>query len=597
MSDSEAFLGVTRSLRGQAWYRRAFLPRVAEALASATGQPLLAGELMASRGVTPDTAPGYLNPTLKADLPDPSTITDMARAAARLADTVERGGTVGVFGDYDVDGATSTALLVRYITAVGGTVVPYIPDRMREGYGPNLPGLMTLKERGADLVITVDCGTLSYEPLAGAKAAGLDVIVCDHHKAEMVLPEAVAVVNPNRLDDESGLTQLAAVGVTFMLLVALNAELRERGFFKSRKSPNLLSLLDIVALGTVCDVVPLTGLNRTFVRQGLKVMGERRNVGLRALADVARMDEAPSTYHLGFLLGPRINAGGRVGESDLGTRLLTTENEDEARSLAKRLDHFNEDRRAIEQEVQAEALAQLAQHADDPTLALAVGAGWHPGVIGIVASRLKEKYGVPSLVLAIDKGIAKGSARSIAGVDLGSAVIDAASAGLLINGGGHAMAAGLTVAEDLIPDLKAFLKDRLADSVAKARETQALKVDGLIAAAGLTARLVDQIEAVGPYGVGNPNPRFVLEHVTIVSVDTVGQNHLRLRVKGRDGKTVKAMAFRATDEDWGQELLAGLGKTVHLVGRIKKDSWAGGNAAEFHVEDAAWAGLSAVSGA
>jgi len=449
MGIGTAFLGVERSLLGRRWRQRAADDRAALTLAQRLSLPEPIARVLAGRGIGAAEAEDFLNPTLRALLPDPLHLRDMAAAAARIAAAVMSGEPIAVFGDYDVDGATSAALLERFFAAAGVPIRVYIPDRLREGYGPNAPALLRLRAEGVGLVITVDCGTAAFEPLAAAAEAGLDVIVVDHHVAEPRLPRAAAVINPSRLDEESPHRQLAAVGVAFLLVVAVNRALREAGWYRLRCQPDLMQWLDLVALGTVCDVVPLTGVNRALVTQGLKVMARRANPGLAALADVSRLDERPNAYHLGFLLGPRVNAGGRVGEADLGVRLLTTPDPGEARALAERLDGYNQERQAIEARVLAEAIAAV-EGATAGSLAFATAPGWHPGVIGIVASRLKERYNRPAFVVALDGGIGKGSGRSVNGVDMGAAVIAAKQAGLLINGGGHAMAAGLTVATDRV---------------------------------------------------------------------------------------------------------------------------------------------------
>ncbi|MEX2248435.1 MAG: single-stranded-DNA-specific exonuclease RecJ, partial [Parvibaculum sp.] len=469
------FLGVDRSVSGRAWVSRLADDRLALAIAQREGLPEIVARVLAGRGVAPEDCAAYLAPSLKSLMPDPRALVDMEKAAARVARAIMDGEKVAVFGDYDVDGATSSALLHRFFRAVGSELRVYIPDRIREGYGPNAPALLRLKQEGIGLVVTVDCGTMAHKALGLAADAGLPSIVIDHHQAEPALPPAYALVNPNRLDDESGLGQLAAVGVAFLFVVAINRALRDAGFYAGRAEPDLMQWLDLVALGTVCDVVPLTGLNRAFVAQGLRVMARRRNVGLAALADVARMNGAPSTYHLGFLLGPRVNAGGRVGRADLGARLLVTEDEEEARALAEELNVMNAERQAIEAQVLEEALAQVEARLSasrvntPPPLILAQARGWHPGVIGIVASRLKDKYDRPTFVLAFDaKGEGKGSGRSIAGVDLGRAVTAALEAGLLVNGGGHAMAAGITLGENKLEAFEAFLTKRLEEPVAAA---------------------------------------------------------------------------------------------------------------------------------
>lgn len=593
--DQETLLGVASSALGQRWVQRPFLERHARAIAERLGVSLTVGQLIAGRGITVEQAETFFRPSLRDLMPDPATILDMTVGAQRIVRAIDAGEKIAVFGDYDVDGATSSALLVRYFAALGIEIATYIPDRMAEGYGPNTPALLGLRGQGVDLVITVDCGTLSYEPLQTARDAGLDVIVVDHHKAESTLPETKALINPNRLDDDSGQGQLAAVGVAFLLTVEMNRLLRAAGWFgEKRKEPDLRLLLDIVALGTVCDVVPLTGVNRALVTQGLKIMAQRRNAGITALADVGRVSEAPTTYHAGFVLGPRVNAGGRVGEAGLGTKLLSTDNPLEARQIAEKLDKYNEERRTIEAGVLAEAFAQVeAEVGPDgspDTVVIACGEGWHAGVIGIVASRLKDKYRLPALVIALDNGEGKGSARSISGVDLGAAVIEAQHKGLLLKGGGHAMAAGLTVAEDKVEALGAFLRDHMRADVAKAFENRALKLDSVIALSGATTDLIDDIERVGPFGAGNPSPHFAIPDVDLLKADRVGENHLRCIFKSKDGNSIKAMAFRQADEPIGTLLRTGIGRRFHIAGKLKKDTWAGANKVEITLEDVALVG-------
>ncbi|MBM3541284.1 MAG: single-stranded-DNA-specific exonuclease RecJ, partial [Alphaproteobacteria bacterium] len=455
------------------------------ALAQRLELPEIVGRVMAGRGVTLDTADAYLNPTLRALLPDPSHLRDMDKAAARLAKAVMAGERIAIFGDYDVDGATSAALLHRFLSAVGAPPRLYIPDRMAEGYGPNAAALRRLASEGVAVVVTVDCGIVAFEALEEGAEAGLDVVVVDHHVAEPRLPRAHAVVNPNRLDETSPLKQLAAVGVAFMLAIATNRALRAAGWYGAgRPAPDLLDWLDVVALGTVCDVVPLTGLNRALVTQGLKIMARRANAGLAALADVARLDEAPAAYHAGFVLGPRVNAGGRVGESDLGVRLLTTEDPAEAAALAKRLDAHNRERQALEARALDGALAQ-AMGETGPLVLVAHGS-WHPGVIGIVASRLVERFNRPAAVVALAGAEGKGSARSVPGVDMGAAVIAARQAGHLANGGGHPMAAGFTVSAAKLDALRAFLAERIGAEIARNKVVPALSLDGALALGAAT---------------------------------------------------------------------------------------------------------------
>ncbi|MGH6618885.1 MAG: single-stranded-DNA-specific exonuclease RecJ, partial [Alphaproteobacteria bacterium] len=472
--------------------------------------PEIIGRLMAARGIALDGVDDFLRPALRNQLPDPSRLKDMDAAASRLADAVRSGETIGVFGDYDVDGATSSALLKRFFEAVGATVEIYIPDRIVEGYGPNLAGLQRLQRNGAGVVVTVDCGITAFEPLADAAKGGLEVIVVDHHVAEPRLPAARAVVNPNRLDDDSGQGQLAAVGVAFLLVVAVNRVLRGAGWYAARPEPDLLQWLDLVALGTVCDVVPLTGVNRALVAQGLKVMARRGNHGIAALADVAGATEAPDAYHAGFIIGPRVNAGGRVGECWLGATLLSTPDSAEARGYAEKLDRYNQERREIEAACLEAAIDQVENGAVADGLVYASSEGWHPGVIGIVAGRLRERYNRPACVVAMSDGIGKGSGRSVRGVDLGAAILAARQSGLLINGGGHRMAAGFTVARESEESLRAFLAARIAADTGPGGITPSLRLDGALQSAGATVALLQSLDALAPFGAGNPRPRFAL---------------------------------------------------------------------------------------
>ena len=579
-------LGVERSIGGRRWRNRLDDDRLALALAQRLDLPEIVARVLAARGIDADQAGDFLNPTLRALLPDPSVMAGMDEAVARLADAVVAGETIGIFGDYDVDGATSSALLVRFLSALGVPAVVHIPDRQKEGYGPNAPALLALRERGARLVVTVDCGISAFEPLRLADEAGVEVIVFDHHTAEATLPAARAVVNPNRLDDTSGLGQLAAVGVTFMAVVALNRELRRRGHYATRAEPQLMAWLDLVALGTICDSVPLTGLNRALVLQGFKAMASRGNRGLAALADIARITEAPGAYHAGFILGPRINAGGRVAEPDLGVRLLTTEDGDVATGLALRLDALNIERQTIEKGVLDAALRQAEAQAEASCIVVA-DPGWHPGVIGIVASRVVERFNRPAFVVALADGIGKGSGRSLAGVDLGAAVTAARQAGLLVNGGGHPMAAGITVEEDRLAEVAAFLCERLARAVSERPVLPELGIDGSLAVGAANVELLAAIERLGPFGVGNAEPRFVVSGARVVRADVVGADHVRCILAGGDGARLKAIAFRAAGEPLGQALTAGTGRELHLAGKLRMDRWQGAERAQLIIEDAA----------
>jgi single-stranded-DNA-specific exonuclease len=583
-------LGIERSILGQAWRWRG---TSADGRDGGFEADDLVTQLLLARGVTRDAIEQHRLPTLRGFMPDPSVFQDMDRAAGRLADAVLAGEAVTIFADYDVDGATSAALLILLLRQLGCDPAAYIPDRLMEGYGPSGEALVRIAEGGASLIVTVDCGAQAFEALAMARAAGVDVIVVDHHKCAAALPEAHALVNPNRLDESeegSGHGHLAAVGVAFLLGAALIRTLRQRGFFAGRAEPKLIALLDLVALGTVADVAQLRGLNRAFVTQGLKVMAGRGNIGLAALAEAARLTNAPSCTDLGFALGPRINAGGRVGKSDLGVRLLTTSDPEEARAIAAELDRLNEERRAIEAAV-TEAAEAEARHQDNRSVAVIAGKGWHPGVIGIVAGRLKERLGKPAIVIALDDaGIGKGSGRSISGVDLGAAVLAAKDLGMLAAGGGHAMAAGLTINAEKLADFSDWIDEMLAADVARAREDRALLLDAVLAPGGVSPALVEALDAGGPYGAGWPAPRVAAGPVRIIKADIVGSGHVRAVVAGAEGRSIKTIAFRQGETALGQALLgAGSTRRLWLAGRARVDSWNGNRNAELHVEDAAWA--------
>jgi len=584
--------GVDLSLGGRSWCWRGGNMDLTRGSA---GLDDIVTQLLLARGVAPDDIERQRTPLLRDFLPDPSLFNDMDAAAMRLADAVTSGETVTVYGDYDVDGATSAALLIRLLRMLGREAGHYIPDRLLEGYGPSGEALVRLAREGSSLVITVDCGAMAHEALGQAREAGLDVIVVDHHKCDATLPTAHALINPNRLDESPPAAahgHLAAVGVAFLLAVATVRALRSRGYFEGRNEPDLFSLLDLVALGTVADVAALHGLNRALVAQGLRVMARRNNAGMSALIDASRINRAPTCSDLGFALGPRVNAGGRVGESSLGVRLLTTEDAEEARTIAAELSRLNEERRAIEAEVQEAAEAQIARQHNRSVLVLA-GRGWHPGVIGIVAGRIKEKTGKPTIVVALDAeeaGNGKGSGRSVTGVDLGAAIIAAREAGLLLSGGGHAMAAGLTVAPDRIEQLGIWLDERLATTILHSAGNRALHLDLSLAPGAMTRDLVATLESAGPFGMGWPSPRVAVGPVRIVKADVVGADHLRLIVRGDDGASFKAIAFRQAESDMGQVLLrAGRERKLWLAGRARIDDWASRPQAELHLEDAAFA--------
>ena len=586
------FLGVERSFTGKRWHERLVDARLGLTLAQRLSVPEIIGRALAARGVGVEDAESYLNPTLREYFPDPRHLIDMDVAVERLVGAVRGGEKIAVFGDYDVDGATSAALIKRFFAAVGAEVTVYIPDRLKEGYGPNEAALIKLRRQGIDIVITVDCGISAHGPLAAAAEAGLDVIVVDHHVAEATLPRALAVINPNRLDEHSPHGALAAVGVAYLLCVAVNAGLREAGWYGDgaaggRDEPDLIRWLDLVALGTVCDMVPLTGLNRALASQGLKVLARRRNTGLAALADVVGLDARPEAWHLGFVLGPRINAGGRVGDADLGVRLLTTTDESEARALAVRLDEQNAERKAIEAAVLEQALAQ-AEGGRGAGVVFVSAQGWHPGVIGIVASTLARRFGRPALVVALLNGVCKGSGRSVKGVDLGSSVIAARQEGLLINGGGHPMAAGFTVARDKLGALREFIEARVAAEIEAGDIGPTLMLDGALKPAATTVGLVDLIRRLGPFGSGNAEPRFAFPSVRVAKADVVGENHVRCFLTASEGGgRLKAIAFRSAGTALGDALLDRSGLALHIAGHVRRDDWKGRDGVQLLIDDAA----------
>ena len=593
MPESRPFLGVERSVTGRVWRDRLGARGSAAALAIGQrhGLPELLCRVLAGRQVDLDDVDAFLDPTVKALLPDPSSLTDMDAAATRLADAVTRSEQVAIIGDYDVDGATSTALLVRVLRACGLDPVFHIPDRLFEGYGPSTDAVRNIAERGTNLLVTVDCGTTSADALGEAKRLGLDVIVLDHHQAGEQPPPAVALVNPNREDDLSGLGHLAAVGVTFMAAVALVRELRKRGFWTgARSEPDLLQVLDLVALGTVADVVPLKGLNRAFVTRGLVFMRARDNVGLRALMDASRLSGPPAPFHLGFLLGPRINAGGRIGDATLGTKLLVTDDSAEAAAIAARLDELNRERQDIEkatlEQAEAEAFASLGLE-EKGAIVLASGEGWHPGVVGLVAARLKERFGRPAFAIALLGQTGTGSGRSIPGVDLGRTVRRAVAEGLLEKGGGHAMAAGLTVARSKLGALRAYFEEHLRDAVEASRAADHLAIDGALTAGAANGELWTMIERAGPFGAGNAEPVFALPSHVVAFADPVGAAHVRLRLRAGDGKQIGAIAFRALGRPLGDALLAARGHPLHVAGTLSLDRWQGNEHVELRVLDAA----------
>lgn len=576
-----AYLGVDSSLSGRRWVGPDIeTERAAEMMRQQSDLPQAVCQVLARRGVPLMEARGFLDPKLKELLPDPRGMKDMETAAARFLEAVLKRQRIAVFADYDVDGGSSAALLIRWLREMGLMATLYVPDRIDEGYGPNAAAMRDLATNH-DLIVCVDCGTLSHEPIAAAR--GADVIVLDHHLGAETLPDCVAVVNPNRQDESGDLGYLCAAGVVFLMLVEAGRQMREAG----AAGPNLMDMLDLVALATVADVAPLIGANRALVRQGLRVMAQRRHPGLVALSDVARMDTAPNTYHLGFLLGPRVNAGGRIGQADLGARLLSTDNPSEAQALATRLDQLNSERREIEEAVRAAALNQAETRGLDGPLAWAAGEGWHPGVVGIVASRLKEAANRPAIVIGFDGDEGKGSGRSVSGVDLGAAIQRLASEGLLVKGGGHRMAAGLTVMRDKLEAAMTRLSDLLAKQGAGQGGPADLKLDGTLMPGAATVDLLEQIEQAGPFGAGAPAPRYALPDLQIRFAKRVGASHLKLSLADGMGGGLDAILFGAFDGPLGPRLENHGGARFHFAGRLEVNSWGGRQSVQLRIEDAA----------
>jgi single-stranded-DNA-specific exonuclease len=593
MADGSAmsgFLGVARSLSGRMWLQR---PADADTvrrhqLAHGLSEPL--ARALAARRIGPEAAEPYLNPTLKALFPDPSSFLDMDRAAEILVDALQAGRPAAVFADYDVDGASSAALIVRWFRAMGSELPIYVPDRLTEGYGPSALAFERLKGQGVELVVTVDCGAAAHEAIAAATGLGLDVVVIDHHLMKGEAPPAAAVVNPNRPGCNSGQGVLAAAGVAFVLLAALNREARRRGLFESRPEPDLRQWLDLAALGAVCDVTQLVGFNRALAAQGLKVMSGWANPGLKALLAVSGSKPGPATvFHAGFILGPRINAGGRIGRSDLGARLLSTDDPAEALALAEELDALNASRKEVERQVFEEAVAavEAAGQANAPVLVVA-REGWHPGVVGIVAGRLRERYRRPAIVIGLDlvAQVGKGSGRSQPGVDLGRAIIAAFDQGLLLAGGGHAMAAGLTVRADGVDRLRGFLCERLETDFMQAAAADAVEIDALVAPGGADRRLFEDFQRLAPFGPGNPEPVFALGDVQVQQPMAMRGGHIRCILTDGAGARLKAIAWRAGDTDLGRRLMSAEG-ALHIAGRLKADDYMGREGVQFEIEDAA----------
>lgn len=591
--DKRYFLGVKRSATGIAWEHRLNERQELTALAIAQGFGTgdLLARILAGRGVVAEETERFLDPTIRALLPDPSSLTDMEKAAERIADAILRREKVAIFGDYDVDGAASSALLKRFLAHYGVPSEIYIPDRIFEGYGPNPEAMRELVARGASLIVTVDCGTNSAASIDAAKAAGADVVVLDHHQVGGPLPEATAVVNPNRDDDLSGQGHLCAAGVTFLALVQTAKVLRTRN--TGVAPPDLLSLLDLVSLATVCDVVPLTGVNRAFVVKGLLAIRQQRNPGLAALARVSRIGEPVNVFHLSFLIGPRINAGGRIGDAALGSRLLATDDPAEAESIAATLDRLNQERQAMEQEMLAQARAEADAEligGTGPGIVVTANDRWHPGIVGLLASRLKDHARRPAFAIAFNaNGLGTGSGRSVSGFDLGRLVREAMAEGLIVKGGGHAMAAGITVERDKLGALRAFFETRAASDVLRLRDEESLKIDAALSAEGATHDLLDALERAGPYGAGHPTPVLVLPRHRLVDARLIGTNHIRADLRSDGGGKVQGIAFRAADAELGSFLVKNRGSTIHIAGGLSANYWNGARSVQFRIIDAALA--------
>lgn len=590
-SEKRFFLDVRRSASGLAWEHRldSRQENLSLAIAQGHGVPEIVARILAGRGIVPEAAASFLDPTIRALLPDPASLTDMAVAAERIADAITRRERVAIFGDYDVDGAVSSALLKRFLAHYGVESEIYIPDRIFEGYGPNPDAMRELAGRGAKLIVTVDCGTNSTEAIEAGRRAGADIVVLDHHQVGGDLPPALAVVNPNREDDLSGQGHLCTAGVVFLALVQTARLLRERGY--AVPGPDLLSMLDLVALGTVCDVVPLTGINRAFVVKGLLVARQLKSPGLAALARVSRIGEPLNPYHFGFMIGPRINAGGRIGNAALGSNLLAATDPAEANSIADTLDRLNRERQDMETQMLAEARAEAEAEISaegGPAVIVTASESWHPGIVGLIASRLKEFTRRPAFAIAFNQnGVGTGSGRSITGFDLGKLVREAVAHGLLVKGGGHAMAAGITVERAKLGELRAFFEAQAGEAVARLRDLESLKIDAALSAEGATLDLLDAMEAAGPYGSGHPSPVLALPRHRLVDARTIGNGHVRADLNSQGGGRLQAIAFRAAETDLGRFLFENRGATVHVAGSLASSNWNGMRSVQFRIVDAA----------
>lgn len=578
-----------KSIGGNIWERTTADERMAELIMQSQQMPYVVARILASRGITPDALDTFVNPKLQNLMPNPSCLKGMDVAAKRLADAIVNSEPIGIIGDYDVDGATSSSVLRRFLEFFGLKVIVHIPDR-EEGYGPSTQAFAEFESNNIKLVVTTDCGTTAFDVLNNAAKEGFDIIVLDHHEAETKLPDVLAVVNPKRLDEDNEypyLKYLAAVGVVFMTVVAINRELKNRGFYASHSTPDLMKFLDMVALGTVCDVVPLLGLNRAYVKQGLKIMALRQNLGIKALSDVAGLSEAPAAFHLGYVLGPRINAGGRVGDASIGNKLLCAKTEEEAKKLAEALNQFNLERKDIEAYVLLQAIEMLEGKPQEYPMAFVFGHDWHQGVIGIVAGKLKERYNVPSFVMSIEADEVKGSARSIPGVDLGALVMAAKEQGLLTKGGGHTMAAGFSLNEDKIEDFKKFAGEFIKQKLGDEQLIPIIEYDGLISLSGATLDLAEKLQLLEPFGAGNPEPKIVIENVKFSRASIIGNGHVKCFLTSDMGGSLKAIAFRCADTEVGKTMLNSKGEKFNVIGLLHKDVWQGNSSVQFIIEDIA----------
>lgn len=576
-----------KSLNGNLWDVLSADERLSQALMQQKNLPYIVANILTVRGVNTENADLFLNPKLQTLLPNPSCLKDMDKAAKRIAEAIVKKEKIGIIGDYDVDGATSSAVMCKFLNFFGLTPNVRIPDR-EEGYGPCESMFIDFDNNGIKLVITTDCGTSAFEVLDKAASDGFDIVVLDHHEAEIKLPKVFAVVNPKRLDENNDypyLKYLAAVGVVFMTIVAVNRELKNMGYYTTNNAPDLLSFLDLVALGTVCDVVPLLGLNRAYVKQGLKIISLRQNLGIRALSDIAQIGETLSAYHLGFVLGPRINAGGRVGDPSIGNKLLCTTNEIEAKNLAEKLNNFNIERKEIESYVLLQAIEVLEGTAQEYPMAFVYGSDWHQGVIGIVAGKLKERYNVPAFVMSVEQDEVKGSARSIAGIDLGALIIAAKEKGLLTKGGGHTMAAGFSLNEDKIDEFKKFVGEYIKSKLGEEKITPIISIDGTVSLSGANEKLAEAIELLEPFGASNPEPKIIIENVYFANQSIIGSGHVRCFLTDEFGQKLKSIAFRAADTQVGKEILASRGERFDVAGTLRKDTWQGRTSLQFIIED------------